>query len=143
MASAAQQLAMDYLAYWSAPNVVTLDATPDFYAPVVIFHGRKKSARALFEEKRRFVQRWPERRYVPRLETMRATCDGSAEACTVQTLFDFTAANPERGRRSQGTARLNLGVSVSGGRPVIMSETSRVVQRGRSPRGLAFEGSDN
>src|SRR5215203_5814262 len=55
--AAAQQLAMEYLAFWSAPNAVTITATPEFYAPLVIFHGRGMTARELFEEKLRFVRR--------------------------------------------------------------------------------------
>lgn len=142
-ASAAQRLAIDYLGYWSAPNPLTLDATPDFYAPVVRFHGREMSARALFEEKRRFVHRWPERHYNPRLDTMQTECDPATEMCTVRTVFEFTALSPERGRRSQGSARLELGVRFSGKRPVIVSERSRVIHRGRSPRSVSFENADD
>ena len=127
--AAAQQLAMEYLAFWSAPNAVTMTATPEFYAPLVIFHGRGMTARELFEEKLRFVRRWPERNYTPRLDTLRVSCDAATEICTVRTAFDFVASNPERGRRSQGTGNLELGVSFVGKRPLIVGETSRVTRR--------------
>ena len=127
----AAQLVVDYLNYWSAPNALTLDATPDFYAIRVLFHGRVMSARALMDEKRRFLQRWPDRTYVPRLGTMRTTCNPAAEVCTVRTTFDFTAVNPALGARSEGRAALELGVSVAGQRPVIVFETSRVLHRER------------
>jgi hypothetical protein len=110
---------------------VTLDATPDFYAPQVEFHGRAMSARALYEEKRRFVRRWPLRSYVPRPESTEATCSASGQTCTVRTTFDYTASNPETGRRAQGAANLELVISFAGGAPVIVSETSRVVRSGR------------
>ena len=128
---AARRLAIDYLDFWSGPNAVTLDATPDFYGSRVEFHGRVLSARALFEEKRRFVQRWPVRSYTPRLGTMAVQCETAAQICTVRTAFDFAAENPDRGRRSSGTANLELGISVAGPRPVIVAETSRVVRNGR------------
>jgi hypothetical protein len=120
---------MEYLAFWSAPNAVTMTATPEFYAPLVIFHGRGMTARELFEEKLRFVRRWPERNYMPRLDTLRVSCDAATEICTVRTAFDFVASNPERGRRSQGTGNLELGVSFVGKRPLIVGETSRVTRR--------------
>ena len=120
---------MEYLAFWSAPNAVTMTATPEFYAPLVIFHGRGMTARELFEEKLRFVRRWPERSYTPRLDTLRVNCDAATEICTVRTAFDFVASNPERGRRSQGTGNLELGVSFVGKRPLIVGETSRVTRR--------------
>jgi hypothetical protein len=136
---AARQLAIDYLDFWSAPNAVTLEATPDFYAPRVEFHGREMSARALFEEKRRFIQRWPVRAYAPRRDTMRVACSPSTGFCTVRTVFDFTAVSPERGRRSQGVGRLELEIRATGGRPVIVAETSRVVQRGGQAREVSLE----
>ena len=129
-ATAAETLAGAYLDYWSAPNAVTLDATPDFYAPRVEFHGRLLSARALFEEKKRFVRRWPERQYTPRPDTLRTACDPGTGICVVKTVFDFIAANPARRRRSEGTGTLELVVSVAGQQPVIIAETSRILRRG-------------
>jgi hypothetical protein len=129
-ATAAETLAGAYLDYWSAPNAVTLDATPDFYAPRVEFHGRLLSARALFEEKKRFVRRWPERQYTPRSDTLRTACDPGTGTCVVKTVFDFIAANPARRRRSEGTGTLELVVSVAGQQPVIIAETSRILRRG-------------
>ena len=129
-ATAAEALAGAYLDYWSAPNAVTLDATPDFYAPRVEFHGRLLSARALFEEKKRFVRRWPERQYTPRPDTLRTACDPGTGICVVKTVFDFIAANPARRRRSEGTGTLELVVSVAGQQPVINAETSRILRRG-------------
>ena len=134
------QLVIDYLNYWSAPNILTLDAMPDFYASKVLFHGRVMTARALMKEKRRFAQRWSHRNYVPRLGTMRTTCNTAAQVCTVRTKFDFIAINPARGARSEGRAALELGISVAGQRPVIVSETSRVIHRERVSQVLGRAG---
>lgn len=137
-AAVAQQLAIDYLGYWSGPNAVAVGATPDFYAPRVLFHGRVVSVRALADEKRRFVQRWPQRHYTPRLETMRTTCDPSRDVCTVRALFDYAALNPGSGARARGAASLELGVSFATGRPRIVFESSHVLRRGRSARSAAL-----
>jgi hypothetical protein len=138
-AGAAEEFTVAYLAYWSAPNAVTLDATPDFYASQILFHGRQMSARALFEEKRRFVRRWPVREYRPRLETMRTNCDPAPPICTVRTMFDFSASSPQTGKRSQGSALLQLGVSFTSGEPTIVFESSQVTSRAPSARSEAFE----
>ncbi len=108
---------MDYLDFWSAPNALALEAMPRFYAQHVDFHGRRMSAEALFAEKRRFVRRWPVRSYTARIETLRATCAPGAQTCSVKVLFDFAALSPERGRRSQGAADLELQLSFAGERP--------------------------
>jgi hypothetical protein len=138
---AARDLVLDYLDVWSAPNPLTLAASSEFYAPQVIFHGRAMSARALLEEKRRFVQRWPERRYRPRPGTMGVFCGG--ETCTVRSVFDFLAVDSDRGRRSQGVATLELVVSFRDERPVITAENSLVHGRGRGGGSLgAGDGDD-
>jgi hypothetical protein len=118
---------------------VTLDATPEFYGPRVQFHGRALSARELFRQKQRFVQRWPERNYTVRPDSLRTACAPASETCTVHAVFDFIAENPARRRRSTGTATLKLVVDVSGPRPVIVAETSRVFRRGGAARVKSHE----
>jgi hypothetical protein len=121
----AGQFAISYLGYWSLPNLLAMPAMPTFYESRVVFHGRTMSARALYDEKLRFVRRWPQRRYVPRRETMRTSCSG--DVCVVRTAFDFTAANPRVGRRSRGTGLLELRVRLVGERFLIFGERSQVV----------------
>ena len=101
------------------------------------------SARALFEEKQRFVRRWPVRAYTPRPGTLQVECEPAPETCTVRMVFDFTAISPERGRKSEGVGRLELEVSFSGERPLIVAETSKVIARGGRARvNAAFEDDD-
>jgi hypothetical protein len=141
-ANAAQELAVTYFDYWSSPNAQTLAATPEFYGPRVIFHGKSVTARELLEEKRRFVQRWPERRYRPRTDTMGIACEPGGRSCTVRSVFDFSASNPARGRRSQGIATIELVVSFLGERPVITAESSLVHGRGASRASLEDESNE-
>ena len=128
-AGAAQGLARDYLDSVSAPGPAMLASTPRFYAERVRFHGRSMTLAALTAEKRRFVQRWPERRYEPRAGTMQTACSASLALCRVETAFDFRAENPAKGLRAQGVSTVTFEVSFAGGRPVIVSETSRVLRR--------------
>jgi hypothetical protein len=129
--AAAQAFVQEYLAFWSAPNNIALEAQREFYATSVNFHGQERSARSVFDEKRRFVRRWPERSYTPRPGSMEAACDGGSDLCTVRSVFDFRAADPQRGRRSEGTGTLEVVISFAGREPVIISETSFVNRRGQ------------
>ena len=131
---AARQLAIDYLDFWSGPNAIALETMPEFYAARVTFHHREMPARALFELKRDFVERWPVRSYQPRPGSMRIECRSEARVCRVGTLFDFVATNPEKRRRSEGLATLELEISTAGPRPVIVSENSRILRRGKTAR---------
>ncbi|AWN53804.1 hypothetical protein [Methylobacterium sp. 17Sr1-1] len=128
-AVASQRLARDYLASISGPNGAALAAAPGFYGSQVVFHGRSMSVASLMSEKRRFVQRWPERRYHPRSDSLRTACNAGLAVCQVRATVDFSAFSPDRGVRSQGTVDLELAVSLAGARPVIIAETSRVVRR--------------
>jgi hypothetical protein len=129
---AAKSFAITYLNSWSGPNEAVLDSTVEFYAPQVLFHGRTISMRALYNEKRRFVQRWPERDYRPRPESMGVTCNPAGEICTVHAVFDFTAANPERRTRSEGTGALQLIVQFVGEKPIIVAEHSTLLGQERN-----------
>jgi hypothetical protein len=126
----ARDLAVSYLSHWSEPNRQALHATPAFYGSGVVFHGKPMSFGALLAEKRRFVQRWPDREYRYRPETMGVKCEPNSTSCTIRSTFDFDAANSRIGRRSRGVGTHELVVSFAGSRPVIVSENSRVLGRG-------------
>ena len=129
-AQAAQALATDYLDLWSAPNQLTLATASSFYGPTVKFHGQKRTLDSVVAEKRRFAERWPQRTYRYRPETTMVACESNGAQCTVWAIFDFSAAGPGRGRRALGIGEHELVVRISSGRPVIVSETSRVLHRG-------------
>ncbi len=138
-AAAAKSFAVDYLESWSAANEAALEATAAFYAPRVLFHGREVSMQRLFNEKRRFVRRWPERDYRPRQDGIGTTCNPAGEICTVHAVFDFTASSPKRRRMSQGTGALQLIVHFIGDRPVIVAEHSTLLGQERK-RNVTQEG---
>jgi hypothetical protein len=96
----------------------------------------------LFDEKRRFVRRWPERDYRPRQDGIGTVCNPAGEICTVHAVFDFSASNPRRRRVSQGTGALQLVVHFIGDRPVIVAEHSTLLGQERR-RNLAQEGASN
>jgi len=141
-ASVAKNFAIDYLESWSASNDVALEATAAFYAPRVLFHGREVSMQRLFNEKRRFARRWPERDYRPRPDAMGTVCNPAGEVCTVHAVFDFTASHPKRRRVSQGTGALQLIVHFIGDKPVIVAEHSTLLGQERK-RILAPEGASH
>jgi hypothetical protein len=129
---AAESLALEYLEAWSAPNAAPLDLTRGFYGSRVLFHGREMSIGALFEEKRRFARRWPERTYRANAEAVQTDCRGPRDVCTVRAGFDFLAQNPATGRRSAGRGTLQLIVSFAGERPLIVAENSWIGRSGRN-----------
>jgi hypothetical protein len=130
-AAQARRLAIGYLEHWSEVDDVTRAEVEAFYAPQVQFYGRMVELEDLLQEKRRFVERWPIRDYAALPETMSVGCRADAGECRVSTDFSYHAANPEWGRRTQGRALLELVIDFGSGQPLITSETSRVLDRGR------------
>lgn len=128
---AARDLAFSYLKLWSAPKQVTLATVSSFYAPVVVFHGQRRTIASVVAEKRRFAERWPNRTYRHRPETTQVACEDGGARCTVLSSFDYTAASTQNDRRSLGIGEHELVVSFTRGRPFIVSENSRVIIRGR------------
>jgi len=98
----AQALAVSYLNLWSAPNRLTLAAASSFYGPTVKFHGRERTIASVLAEKRRFAERWPQRDYRYRPKTTMVACESDGPHCTVWAIFDYSAANSDQDRRSQG-----------------------------------------
>jgi hypothetical protein len=129
-ARTARDLAYAYLDLWSAPNRVSLASAPSFYAPTVRFHGRTWDMNALLAEKRRMAKRWPDRNYRYRPETTQVACEADGVRCSVWSIFDFSAADPDHSRRSRGLGEHEIVVSFAGAKPVIISESSRVLFRG-------------
>jgi hypothetical protein len=132
MRDLAADLANSYLKIWSSNERAALDDVDEVYAPHVNFYGRMLDKRSLTDEKRRFVRRWPVRRYSLRPGTTRVDCDHVRRSCVVRTLIDWTAASPQRRKVSRGVSQFELGVGFAGSQPVIVYEGGRVVARGRS-----------
>ncbi|WP_375409750.1 hypothetical protein [uncultured Methylobacterium sp.] len=131
-ASQAQRLTLDYLDNVSAPNAESLARAQNFYASHVRRFGRTETLASLLADKRRFAQRWPERRYAAQPGAIQTSCNAAMRTCIVRATFDYRAQNPARGTRSQGIGELVLEISFSEGRPVIVAESGRVLRRAAS-----------
>jgi len=130
----AEAIAHRYLAGWSSGNAQALADARALYGPRVNFYGRFITQGALFDQKRRFGERWPIRRYAHRPGTMRISCDIATEACLVKSIVDWQAISPGRGAASGGASTFELGIGFSGPRPVVLFERGRVLTTSRYVR---------
>ena len=93
----------------------------------------------LFNEKRRFVRRWPERDYRPRQDGIGTVCNPAGRnlhrACGVRFHRLPSQASPV----SRGTGALQLVVHFIGDKPVIVAEHSTLLGQERK-RNIALEG---
>ena len=126
MEQRAADLSRAYLEAWSFDTTAALRHVGELYAPRIRFYGRDLHRAALYVEKRRFIQRWPIRRYALRPGTVSVTC--KAHRCTVTGLMDWRAASPSRHAVAHGASRFVQTFDLSTGTPLIVAETGSVLQ---------------
>ena len=124
----AVELSAAYIRTWTSDGASALQQVRATYAPQVRFYGRVLNHEQLRAEKRRFLDRWPVRRYSLRPGTVRAACEG--QLCRVRGLLEWRAENPGRRAMSQGVSSFEQTfVFVPGTRPAVIEETGSVVSR--------------
>jgi hypothetical protein len=63
---------------------------------------------------------------------MSVGCRADAEECRVETYFTYRAQHPRAGRSAKGLGSLELLVDFASGRPLIISESSRVLRQSQA-----------
>jgi hypothetical protein len=115
-----------YFEKWSASNAVALSFVDEVFPDHIVYFDRTLTHAALMDAKRRFVERWPERRFVARPDTVKVTCNVQ-HLCTVWGLVDWTCRSPQRHDYDTGTSEFSL--QLQDGQAVV-SENGFVVSRG-------------
>jgi len=104
MEARAVELSRAYLGVWSSDSSAALRQVSSIYGPRVSFYGRVLTRSGLQAEKRRFIQRWPIRRYVLRPETVRIACSAPKARCTLKGVIDWRTESPSRAVRAHGSS---------------------------------------
>ena len=105
MEATAAKLSRAYLGVWSSNSSAAIRQVSFIYGSRVRFYGRLLSRSDLHAEKRRFIQRWPIRRYALRPGTVRVTCAGPNARCAVRGVLDWRTESPSRGVQAHGSSR--------------------------------------
>jgi hypothetical protein len=113
---------------WSSANATNFASLANAYAEEIFYYGSRKSREAVLLDKRRLLERWPERIYhvQPRI-TVRC----HANVCKVGGMTDWQARSAPRATSASGTALFEYEVALSGDAFSILSENSSVVKRDR------------
>jgi hypothetical protein len=128
MRRAAADLTASYLQTWSTAQAASSAYVGRVYAPRIRFYGRLLDRNSLVSEKRRFVQRWPVRKYAVRPGTLQVTCDGPSRACLVVTVLDWRAESPARRAASRGSSSFEQRIDFSADQPAVVHESGRVLR---------------
>lgn len=128
---AAAMFASTYFAHWSETNTDALGYFQSVYAAHVAFYGTSLDRAVVVAQKRKFAERWPERIYAVRGDSVRSECQ--AGACAVSGIVDWDARSSERSARTAGSANFRLDLAMGGRQPSILAETGSVISREPDP----------
>jgi hypothetical protein len=130
MEAAAAKLSRDYLGVWSSNSSAAMRQVSFIYGSRVRFYGRLLSRSALHAEKRRFIQRWPIRRYALRSGTVRRMCGAECEMHSSRSAR-LAHGEPEPRGSSPRLLAVRTGVRFFKRAPLIVSESGSVLKSAR------------
>jgi len=93
------------------------------YAPTVNYYGKLTDLNAIIEDKRTYFQRWPERGYNVRDNSVMVTC--ANDRCMVSGTYDWIVRSLPRHKQTKGVANFSYTIAI-GTNPKIIAETSKV-----------------
>jgi hypothetical protein len=123
------EFVMRHAAAQSAPAKISLASVQTHYADTVFYYGKYLDAAAVLKEYQTFIERWPQRQYGVRAETVEARCFPGSNVCNVTAIIDWVAVSQRRGKKSAGHSTWTLGLVRKNGVLVIASVNGTVLNR--------------
>lgn len=124
----ANAFVVEYFRQSSGPADAALAWLAQHYADDVDFFGARLERSAILKQKSAYLRRWPLRSYTVELDSMSTRCDAQA-GCHVSGILDWTTTSGERNAAAGGKASFDLTVIRRGSEELIVSESSRVIDR--------------
>ena len=76
-----------YLGMWSRNADITAAAVDRFYAPSVVYYGKRLSRAEVLADKLRYIRAWPVRRYAEVPGSIKAQCNADRSLCHVSVIM--------------------------------------------------------
>lgn len=95
------------------------------YAPRVDYYGKMKDLNEVVADKRGYFQRWPERGYRIRDDSVTVTC--ANDRCIVSGTYDWIVRNRVRNKQAKGAARFSYTLT-SGAYPMVVAEGGEIIR---------------
>ena len=138
LAEAARDFVRRMYAATSDDNDSALRFIAGAYASQVTFYGSPQSTEYIINLKRQFIERWPLRVYLPRMDSVQINCNNIQRTCSVAGFVDWDARSPARAAVSTGLSSFSLELMIpANGEPYITAENGRVLSRQTSRRRLS------
>ena len=107
-----------YLALWSHNGDITAAAVSRFYAPDVVYYGKRLTRAQVLADKLRYIRAWPVRRYTEVPGSIQAHCNADRSVCRVSVVMSWRRVG-RNAAVSVGRARIAFDfVPADGGRKI-------------------------
>ncbi|WP_192384759.1 hypothetical protein [Mesorhizobium silamurunense] len=123
MESVAVAFIKDLIEHHGDNNDFALAQVQASYAPTVDYYGKLTNLSSIIQDKRNYYQRWPEREYSVRDDSIMVTC--ADDRCVVSGLYDWVVRSPSTHKQEKGAANFSYTISI-GPYPKIIAETGNV-----------------
>jgi curved DNA-binding protein CbpA len=111
---------------WSSTNAIDFVSASNAYADEVLYYGSVKPLKAVILDKRRLMERWPDRVYQVRSERISVQC--APNLCRVNGLVDWKVHSGPRAASARGLARFDYEIMPTDHAFMIVREESSVVR---------------
>lgn len=108
---------------WSNPNDEAFRSLDQLYADTVRYRGKLTLRKDVVLDKHHFAERWPERSYSIRPDSISVTCVRESESCSVKGIMNRSLANSTAKTKSRDTASFEYHIVESGEALHIVGET--------------------
>jgi hypothetical protein len=119
----------DYMRRTEGDTEQVLTFVRNSFGAEIRYYGKVVPNAQVVEEKRRYLTRWPQRRYQLKPETMRVQCDEARSTCQMSGELDYDVRDPRAARTSSGAASYELRVVFTPGGPKVVEESGRTLAR--------------
>ena len=135
-----QQRATDFVlalaSRWSSPNNEAFRSFDALYADKVRYRGKLTLRQDVVLDKRHFAERWPERTYTIRPDSISVTCTKGSETCSVRGIMNRVLANGAAKTTSRDVTSFDYQIAGSDQALYIVAETSSLAKPQSRPRVL-------
>jgi hypothetical protein len=115
--AAARAFADTYFATMSGADATALVFLSNAVTDPLMFYGQSISQQRMLATQQAYFQRWPDRSFTVRSESMSVTCVNGGVVCTASGIVDYALRSPARSASANGAQHFTLRIIFVNGTP--------------------------
>jgi hypothetical protein len=125
----ARQFLDEYMKRTEGETEQVLSYVRNNFGAEIRYYGKVVPLSQVVQDKRSYLNRWPQRSYTLKPDTMKIECDNARSTCLLTGELDYDVRDPRASRKSSGSATYELRVTFSQAGPKVVEENGRTLAR--------------